>query len=320
VTWTVGQEVAIVRSGRIVGRGTVEAVHKTGGCVAMGQRWTLGGNQHRAPAMLRDIKSREARAALARGGASLDTLKGRVRFAVSAALSDAETREDVQAIADALGGDPVTQPTEHPALFSGPLVRAILDGTMTQARRPVTMRTASLGSTPAGIAASRAWRAFDLSIAWADAGGYLHIPCPASATVHRAYPRVSAGDRLWVRETWRPTGLLWDAKPSKTRACSKFEYRADGDGPAYPRWRPSILMPRWANRLTLDVLVVRPQLVADITDDEAIRDGVVSHRDGWWHLPGGVPETCPSWAFRSWWDATYPGQPWCWVYEFEATP
>jgi hypothetical protein len=218
--------------------------------------------------------------------------------------------------------------TEHPALFSGPLVRAILDGTKTQTRRPVTMRTASLGSTPAGIAASRAWRALDLSIAWADEGGCLHIPCPWSATVHRAYPRVSDGDRLWVRETW----MAWATNGAGD--CIRIHYRADdrkqdihkADDWSVPKsvakgkWGPSILMPRWASRLTLDVLVVRPQLVADITDDEAIRDGVVSHRDGWWHLPGGVPETCPSWAFRTWWEATYPGQPWCWVYEFEATP
>jgi hypothetical protein len=53
---------------------------------------------------------------------------------------------------------------ERPILFSGPMVRAILDGSKTQTRRAVKPQSAN----PAVI------------------------PCPYGAP----------GDRLWVRETW----------------------------------------------------------------------------------------------------------------------
>jgi len=77
--------------------------------------------------------------------------------------------------------------------------------------------------------------------------------------------KVQVGDLLWVRETWRP---VHSADPSLGA-----RYRVDA-GLDQTVWRPSIHMPRWASRLTLEVTEVRIQHLQDITEDDAFAEGV----------------------------------------------
>lgn len=165
----------------------------------------------------------------------------------------------------------------RPILFSGEMVRAILDGRKTQTRRVL----------------KPSWsRCLDLT-----------DPDDRARAVEQC-PYGVPGDRLWVRETWA------DVNSSEGPALL---YRADGGmrtwhefsetfgpdygaGPsmdyvAYPgeyvmwwsdllagepdhRWRPSIYMPRWASRLTLEVTEVRVERVQEVSEEDARAEGV----------------------------------------------
>lgn len=105
--------------------------------------------------------------------------------------------------------------------------------------------------------------------------------------VGMTWATVQPGTRLWVRE----------AHALDVPGCEAqrgVSYRADhadpkGDGPAHPmRWRPSIHMPRWACRLTLEVVSVteeqvgldfggRPNGMRQVDDAEARREGFGSY-------------------------------------------
>lgn len=154
---------------------------------------------------------------------------------------------------------------ERPILFSGPMVRAILAGTKTQTRR--------------------------ICREWEPSGTGADFDQERLA---RRCPQGKPGDRLWVRETWQRfdpdrdgipperfdgsapfTGSSGGENPGPVhwRAC----YAADGPlvhpehGPA--RWKPSIHMPRWASRITLDVVSVRVERLQAITEDDARAEG-----------------------------------------------
>lgn len=175
---------------------------------------------------------------------------------------------------------------ERPILFSGPMVRAILDGRKTQTRRVVSNAT-SQGN----------YRASDLllddSRTFADGGPspignpgpYLHAHVNAPEIerrhgwepggcdpeiVERLYPRHFPGDRLWVRESFRCTG-----KHESDGFPVYFRADATGIEDAIQRcgWRPSIHMPRWASRITLEVTGVRVERVTDITNGDAFAEG-----------------------------------------------
>lgn len=78
-------------------------------------------------------------------------------------------------------------------------------------------------------------------------------------------PYGQIGDRLWVRETHQIYSNGADAEPTVL-------YRADGD--SAKKWRPSIFMPRWASRLTLEITKVRIERLQDITEADAIAEGI----------------------------------------------
>ena len=123
---------------------------------------------------------------------------------------------------------------ERPILFSGAMVRAILDGTKTQTRR--VMKPPRLSA--------RDWQTGDSNIA-----------CPYG----------EAGDRLWVRETWvNHFGHILhraDFEPGS------FEYGAKG-------WKPSIHMPRAHSRLSLDITGVRVERLQDISAADKEAEGL----------------------------------------------
>lgn len=85
-------------------------------------------------------------------------------------------------------------------------------------------------------------------------------------------PYGGPGDRLWVREAWR---VGEDGIPiGEDREC--VHYRADADESAGGPWRPSIHMPRWASRLTLEIVSVRPERVQEISDADVRAEGVTA--------------------------------------------
>lgn len=183
-----------------------------------------------------------------------------------------------------------------PILFSGPMVRAILDGTKTQTRRVVAWRATS----PADVSATRlpdeaqmlAPPASGVLGTWEERGQY------SCSITHCPYG--SPGDRLWVRETWAPVS------PHEGEAAveeCRIEYRADVPAGHLPggwhnaepgdsdiiRWRPSTQMSRWASRITLEVTDVRLQRLQDITEEDARAEGcdpAAPH----WPNPRDVPE------------------------------
>lgn len=188
---------------------------------------------------------------------------------------------------------------ERPILFSGAMVRAILDGAKTQTRRVVTRRVNDEGqwvvTRPGG---------------WAD--GRPHTSEEIVGQGWRC-PYGQPGDRLWVRETWWPR--CGDAHLYGIR---EVVYRCDYGGTGgclTPRsWRPSIHMPRWASRLTLELTAVRVQRVQEISKEDATAEG--------FERTPCLPIDPRDW-FRGRWDALnakrgYPwdANPWVWALTF----
>lgn len=142
-----------------------------------------------------------------------------------------------------------TATRERPILFRGEMVRAILDGTKTQTRRVVKDPWVYDGETGVGA-------------------GWEPPACPYG----------TVGDRLWVRETFAPMG---DMRPSGMWTDPKwigrnFFYAADNDRPTWAgsKWKPSIFMPREACRIVLEITDGRVELLNDISEEDAIAEGV----------------------------------------------
>lgn len=192
---------------------------------------------------------------------------------------------------------------ERPILFSGPLVRAILDGRKTQTRRLVSRTPLS--------------------------------PRELQRKV-RSWPIGDTGDRLWVRETWADVNT--EAGPAFTyRADNSLHFCSDDAYPVeyerYPgcgftmwhrdlwhreergckadhRWRPAIHMPRWASRLTLEVTcstIERLQLIDDVGALEEGIAGVGPADEQDYYAPGvDGPFPTPKSAFAALWDSVAP--------------
>lgn len=206
-----------------------------------------------------------------------------------------------------------TQTRERPILFSSPMIRAILENRKIQTRRVVKPQPVPDRNFPKDrmewnpgklhyTECNTAWN--PLSKAFADYMENGH--CPYG----------SPGDRLWVKETWR----RWD--------CGN-EYRANYPAACQHRykWKPSIFMPRWASRITLEITGVRVERLQEISEEDARAEGaervvmpergiihnpldhedelIASHKNGFqfiWECISGLDS----------WDAN----PWVWVVEF----
>jgi hypothetical protein len=139
------------------------------------------------------------------------------------------------------------------------------------------------------------------------------------------------GDRLWVREAWCPAAdpvtsqLMWNDNGN----TYKVHYRADGqevfcddgdgftefnkDGTEKSPWKPSIHMPRWASRITLEITGVRVERLQEITEEDAEREGVsfdernqITARENFENLWNQINGKSYPWS----------SNPWAWVVEF----
>lgn len=198
--------------------------------------------------------------------------------------------------------------TDRPILFSTPMVRAILAGEKTQTRRIVKPQP-----TEAPITNGSALGSY---LVWPNNGAYLEwqdvIADPEYYAQAGFCPHGQPGDRLWVRETWNciDTGRLAQRR-------DWVRYRAtDGDE---MNWRPSIFMPRWASRITLEITSVRVERVQSISMYDAMDEGVgfpkYSQFEQGSHLVG---------AFRDLWNSInakrgygWEVNPWVWVVAFK---
>lgn len=136
---------------------------------------------------------------------------------------------------------------EHPILFSAPMVLAILEGRKTQTRRIARLTTGNCDDIVDGYPG------------FADEFGDWHeLSCPYG----------SPDDILWVRETWCPSFATDDG------STNGYCYRATHNGPDPLHWRPSIFMPRAACRIRLRVVSVRVERLHDITEEDAIAEGI----------------------------------------------
>jgi hypothetical protein len=148
---------------------------------------------------------------------------------------------------------------ERPILFNAPMVRAILNDRKYQTRRIIKPQP------PEHAIEVFDWQHHNLgeSGCYYDDMDGLHFHCK------RPYGNV--GDLLWVRETWAPMSTF-DPSP-ETGAI----YRAD----KHPsqrvipvKWSPSIHMPRWASRITLEITGVSIERLHIISPDDVAAEGV----------------------------------------------
>lgn len=143
---------------------------------------------------------------------------------------------------------------ETPILFSGPMVRAILEGRKIQTRRLAFKSV----SKPDGFEADSETTFYCRPTPW-----------------FRRYEKWQAGHHeltLWVRETWANVNAIGSlARPND--APQTVLYKATCHGVGQYRWRPSIQMPRWASRIDLRVTDMRLERLQDISEDDARAEG-----------------------------------------------
>ena len=153
---------------------------------------------------------------------------------------------------------------ERPILFSGPMVRAILDGRKTQTRRvikpqPEHKQVHDWKGERLYDGEHRLWW-------WEDQCWDLDVEMLPDLIAYCPYGEI--GDRPWVRETWFNPDYQNDGRISEPTY-----YRATDD-PDEWLWRPSIHMPRWASRIDLEITDVRVERVQEITDYDCCMEGV----------------------------------------------
>jgi len=170
--------------------------------------------------------------------------------------------------------------TEHPIIFSGEMVQAILEGKKVQTRRVIkpqpTYDTACGGHW---YWFTGTWKS--ICVGCSTVEKFTSRMLTPSVSLNHPRPRCPygiPGDLLWVRETWATPGNYDSIKPSELSAShftrDQIVYRATEQyGDVYYRWRPSIFMPRWASRITLEVVSVRVEQVQEIDQADAKAEG-----------------------------------------------
>lgn len=216
---------------------------------------------------------------------------------------------------------------ERPILFSGPMVRAILEGRKTQTRRVAKFVPLEAGVSLgfSGLSSGEFMTGVPSSGAVLYSRGRGGVWQQRTQPLH--CPFGAPGDRLWVRETWHhwPEERAGDYGEILA-APEHFEYRADGEAPGL-KWRPSIHMPRWASRIALEVTDVRVERLQSISQDDAVAEGVESNVDDGvtYYGPLNHGHIDPRVAFQQIWldihgEGSWAANPWVWVVSFRRLP
>lgn len=209
---------------------------------------------------------------------------------------------------------------ERPIIFNAEMVRAVLEGRKVQTRRILE----------------------DHAIAHAATNGGLEF-----AIKHCPYGQ--PGDRLWVREKWcKPSNdLKVKDRFNHPAYLTPVLYAVDDDKEFIPlggnwhqrniqyKWHPSIHMPRWASRITLEIVSIRVERLNDISPEDAEEEGIgpkceCKGRFGFFE-GGGYVRDCGCQdskdgpfieEFKNLWQSIYGSEswnknPWVWVIEFK---
>lgn len=233
---------------------------------------------------------------------------------------------------------------ERPILFSGPMVRALIDGRKTQTRRVVNFPK------------------------WADAAGGVEFSglndgpaalCSATGCFADLTCRYgAAGDRLWVRETWRKKPYTRDRHQPHPDVMYRADIRHEGNLnqkhlaralDEAGQWTPAIHMFRWASRINLEVTGLRVERLKSIAREDAIAEGATERplprgellaNTGWscdWSRVGqsskfahngktlaerDIAMGTPYGAYANLWSEingadSWAANPWVWVIEFK---
>lgn len=216
---------------------------------------------------------------------------------------------------------------EHPILFSGPMVRALLTGRKTQTRRVLSKRDLRcidfVGAAGDSIDDPSNWGFED-----EDGMFWLLKANPARSAIEQQLPCPygQPGDRLWVRETFNRTNPGGKDGIFYYRADGKFPWGTEFDG--LEVWKPSIFMPRQACRILLEIVSVRVERLNEISEEDAEAEGVEENMG----IPqmecddqvAHYPDASFVKSYRSLWDSLnakrgfgWEVNPWVWVIEFK---
>lgn len=192
---------------------------------------------------------------------------------------------------------------ERPIIFNDEMVRAILDGRKTQTRR-------IMKAQPRNAIAVDDCGFGEFVPVYEEDGRPHGIRGPETMACEYGKP----GHRLWVRETFV---LTQHNKPVYCADCRDadgyFWSEAAADRSAV-KWKSARHMPRWASRITLEITGVRVERLNDLSEEDAIAEGVERPQEG-------TPICNASLWFRVLWESIF-GQgswganPWVWVIEF----
>ena len=184
---------------------------------------------------------------------------------------------------------------ERPILFNGPMVCAVLDGSKTQTRRIMREQVCAPG------------------IVQIARPGYCEIINEYGVHIPGFHcPYGEPGDRLWVREAFCASSFYDACKPSEIYPGAGLRYPADGPSIGC-KTRPSIHMPRWASRITLEITGVRVEQLNDCSDSDALAEGVDRTNTS---ITGYARE-----RYQRLWESingvgSWNANPWVWVVEF----
>lgn len=188
---------------------------------------------------------------------------------------------------------------ERPIIFNADMVRAVLDGRKTQTRRIIRLDHERGMKNP---------------VVRGKNGEASYVGCRLAFTL---CPFGAVGDRLWVREAFRVHSRATDVatlvyKASEQQSWTQQTHRVPIEKCNKPAvvdtWTPSIHMPRWASRITLEITGVRVERLQDISAEDAAAEGIEGrakmHDFGvlWSSIYG---------------DGSWQANPWVWVIEFK---
>ncbi len=214
-----------------------------------------------------------------------------------------------------------------PILFSTPMVQAILNGTKTQTRRLKGLD--SFNNNPDCYRYDGQSNYDDQPPFYRHYLELLHLDGTPTEQYTFVDCEVKKGDILWVRETFEKVKIQNNSVSSTNwLSIYKYNYKADGNE-SFIKWKPSIFMPKQACRIWLKVTNVRVERLLDISESDAIAEGINYHFSGMFQEnrfkdyldPKSDYRTAYS-SFQSLWESingldSWNTNPWVWVYDFE---